>query len=54
MLRAVEFCPSNIKHLVAAFLSLLGESAYNKVVKLKRRLKTVLAFQFVIKAERER
>ncbi len=33
--------PLNIKYLVAAFASLLGEDAYAKVVKLKRKIRPI-------------
>lgn len=39
LLQAVKLYPLNIKYLVAAFVSLFGESAYTKVVRLKRRMK---------------
>ena len=39
LLKAVKLYPLNIKYLVAAFVSLFGESAYRKVVRLKRRMK---------------
>ncbi len=42
MLGTAKLCPWNIKYLIAAILSLFGERAYNKTVKLKRRIKPLL------------
>ena len=39
LLRAVKSYPLNIKYLVTAFVALFGERAYNKVVRLKRRIR---------------
>ena len=39
LFRAVKSYPLNIKYLVAAFVALFGERAYNKVVRLKRRIR---------------
>lgn len=41
LFRTVKAYPLNIKYLVAAFVSLFGESAYAKVVRLKRRIRPV-------------
>ena len=38
LLKAVKSYPLNIKYPIAAFVSLFGERAYNKVVRLKRRI----------------
>ena len=38
LLEAVRSDPLSIKYLIAATLSLLGERAYNRIVKLKRRI----------------
>jgi len=40
-LKAVKMYPLNIKYLVAAFLSLLGQSAYTKAVRLKCKIRPV-------------
>jgi len=39
LLRAVKSYPLNIKYLVTTFVALFGERAYNKVVRLKRRIR---------------
>lgn len=41
LFKAVKSYPLNIKYLVAAFVSLFGESAYNKVTRFKRRISPV-------------
>lgn len=41
LLRALRSYPLNIKYLAAAFVSLFGEGAYAKVVRLKRRIRPV-------------
>lgn len=41
LIKAVKSYPLNIKYLVAAFASLLGEGAYAKVVKLKRKIRPI-------------
>lgn len=41
LLKAVKSYPLNIKYLAAAFVSLFGENAYAKVVRLKRRIRPV-------------
>jgi glycosyltransferase involved in cell wall biosynthesis len=41
VLKAVKSYPLNIKYLVAAFVSLFGQGAYAKVVKLKRSIRPV-------------
>lgn len=41
LLGAVKSYPLSIKYLIAALVSLFGESAYNKVVKLKRMMQPV-------------
>lgn len=39
LLKAVRLYPFSIRYVVAAILSLFGERAYNKVVKLKRKIR---------------
>jgi len=41
LFRAVKSYPLNIKYLVAAFASLFGKGAYDKVVQLRRMIRTV-------------
>lgn len=41
LIKAVKSYPLNIKYLVAALASLLGEDAYAKVVKLKRKIRPI-------------
>jgi len=41
LLEAIRLYPLSAKYLIAAILSLFGEKAYNKVVKLKRRIRHV-------------
>jgi len=41
LIKAVKSYPLNLKYLVAAFASLLGEGAYAKVVRLKRKIRYI-------------
>ena len=41
LIKAVKLYPLNLKYLVAAFASLLGEDAYAKVVRLKRKIRPI-------------
>jgi glycosyltransferase involved in cell wall biosynthesis len=41
LFKAVKSYPLHIKYLVAAFVSLFGKSAYNKVTRFKRRISPV-------------
>jgi len=41
LFRAVKSYPLNIKNIAAAFVSLFGEGAYNRVARLKRRIRPV-------------